>query len=290
MSIPSLFSLQHLFSDEAQCIHFLFQKGIFYSEKSCPDCVNSMVLYINRKSFVCPKKNCRREISIKKSSFFEKHTLPCHKILFLGYLWLTKVSSSSIHQLTNHGKTRISNYMKYFRQLIYNTIDEDDTIIGGPGIIVQIDESKLGKRKYHRGHRVNGVWVIGGVEKTDERKAFIIPVANRSADTLLSIISLHVKPGSIIYTDGWKGYCRLSSSLGFTHQTVNHKRYFIDPITLVNTNTIEGTWNGIKLCVSPRNRVRRNIEDHLFEFIWRRKNHENLWEAFIHALSDTLYE
>jgi hypothetical protein len=32
--------------------------------------------------------------------------------------------------------------------------------------IVEVDESKFGKRKYHRGHRVEGVWVIGGVERT----------------------------------------------------------------------------------------------------------------------------
>jgi hypothetical protein len=29
------------------------------------------------------------------------------------------------------------------------------------GIIVEVDETKLGKRKYYRGHRVVKVWVIG---------------------------------------------------------------------------------------------------------------------------------
>ena len=35
--------------------------------------------------------------------------------------------------------------------------------IGEDGIIVEIDESKFGKRKYNRGHRVDGCWVLGGV-------------------------------------------------------------------------------------------------------------------------------
>ena len=43
--------------------------------------------------------------------------------------------------------------------------------IGGPGIIVELDESKFAKRKFNQGHRVvNQDWVFGGVERTPERK------------------------------------------------------------------------------------------------------------------------
>ena len=34
--------------------------------------------------------------------------------------------------------------------------------IGGQGKIVQIDETKVGKRKYNRGRMVEGHWIIGG--------------------------------------------------------------------------------------------------------------------------------
>ena len=59
--------------------------------------------------------------------------------------------------------------------------------IGGPGKTVQIDESKVGNRKYHRGHRVEGQWVFGGIEE-DTRKCFLVPVEDRSEATLLPII------------------------------------------------------------------------------------------------------
>ena len=35
-------------------------------------------------------------------------------------------------------------------------------MIGGPGKHVEIDKSKFGKRKYNRGHFVEGQLVIGG--------------------------------------------------------------------------------------------------------------------------------
>ena len=38
-------------------------------------------------------------------------------------------------------------------------------MIGGPGVEVEIDESKFGKRKYNRGRQVEGHWVFGGVER-----------------------------------------------------------------------------------------------------------------------------
>ena len=39
-----------------------------------------------------------------------------------------------------------------------------DRRIGGKGVKVLIDEAKLGKRKYNRGHRVNMVWIFRGIE------------------------------------------------------------------------------------------------------------------------------
>lgn len=50
----------------------------------------------------------------------------------------------------------------FCREILLNAVFQPKTKLGGPGIEVQIDESKFGRRKYYRGHRVEGVWVFGG--------------------------------------------------------------------------------------------------------------------------------
>ena len=59
--------------------------------------------------------------------------------------------------------------------------------IEGYGKRVQIDESKFGKRKYHRGHRIEGQWVFGGIEE-GSRKNFLVCVEKRDARTLIPLI------------------------------------------------------------------------------------------------------
>jgi hypothetical protein len=76
-------------------------------------------------------------------------------------------------------------------------------------VIVEIDESKFGKRKYNKGHCFDGVWGIDGVERTNNRLMFVETVEKRATTTPMEVISRHVASGSIIYTDLWKEYSQL---------------------------------------------------------------------------------
>ena len=286
MSVPALFSIEHIFASENECISFLFEEGILYEPTRCERC--SSKLYRDKIRFCCLNKKCRKSVSIFKDSFFAKNHIDCNKAMMIGYLWLCKSSYTSIRMITGHSPGTISSYMRFFREMVIDTLRDSCQKIGGKGIVVEIDESKFGKRKNYRGRRVDGVWVIGGVEKTSEKRCFLKKVKKRDWDTIQKVIKRYVKKGSIVGTDCWPGYDKLRKS-GVFHETVNHSKHFKDPDSGVHINTIEGTWNGIKLQISPRNRNKCLIEGHLFEFIWRRSNKGNLWEAFIDALRSTAY-
>ena len=283
---PSFSTLAGVLINENTCKQWLIQNGIVDSISTCSSCGDDV--RIEDSLWRCRSRRCRKTSSIYKGSFFSLSKLSCAKVLQIGYFWLGGGNHSQIVNYTGCSKPTVTAYMGYYRQLVASSLDSEDTTIGGDGIIIELDESKFGKRKFHRGHRVEGVWVFGGVKRTPERRAFAEVVADRSASTLREVILRHVRPGSIVYTDLWRGYSDLES-IGLLHDTVNHSLHFVSP-TGVHTNAIEGTWNGIKLGVPPRNRNQQDMTPCLLDFIWRRKHSRDLWNGLIEVFKNVSYD
>eukprot|EP00731_Ephydatia_muelleri_P013452 Em0007g762a len=138
----------------------------------------------------CPNKCCRKVKSIRHDSWFSQSHLTLEQILEVTFLWTEDMPGETVR------KRVCAVYM-----------DQIETEkIGGVGKVVEIDESKFGKRKYNRGRRREGQWVLGGVERgSDEMFMQIVPSA-----TLLPVIIANVKPGTEIHTDEWRSYARLN--------------------------------------------------------------------------------
>jgi len=93
----------------------------------------------------------------------------------------------------------------------------------------------FGRLKYHREHPIKGQWVFRGVER-DSGRTYLVPVPDRTADTLEAIIRAWILPGTTVISDNWASYRNLESQ-GFTHLTVKHSNQFVDPDTGGHTNT-----------------------------------------------------
>ena len=96
-------------------------------------------------------------------------------------------------------------------------------IIGGPGHIVEIDESKFSERRNNRGIRVVGKWILSGYNRT-RYECFLVECSHNKRDrhTLLCLIKDRVEPGATILTDCWRAYNALPQH-DYTHLTVIHQ-------------------------------------------------------------------
>ena len=102
-------------------------------------------------------------------------------------------------------------------------------------------------------------------------------------------IKNHIKPGSVIYSDSWRGYNRDELiEAGFSHFTVNHRYNFIDPETAANTQKVERLWGSAKWRNKKhRGTARHHLESYLAEFMCRQEaKQENFFDWILKTISN----
>nr|XP_049701791.1 uncharacterized protein LOC126055654 [Helicoverpa armigera] len=123
------------------------------------------------------------------------------------------LSSATINDWFNHCREAVVSYQKNKKALAGK--------IGGLGKIVQIDENKFGKRKYNKGRRIEGHWILGMIQDgSEDLRLEVCPDNLRSTEILVPLIQKHVAEGTIIHTD-WRAYDCLGDH-GYIHHKMNH--------------------------------------------------------------------
>ena len=110
------------------------------------------------------------------------------------------------------------------REICSNYLVNHPVTLGGPGVVVQINETVMSKRKHSRDHIVPEHWVFGGIH-TEQKIGFLDFLSDRSAATLLPIIERVIRPGSTIHSDQWvtyNGVANIPVNPVFVHHTVIH--------------------------------------------------------------------
>ncbi|CAB9519037.1 Inherit from opiNOG: protein Hydra magnipapillata [Seminavis robusta] len=154
--------------------------------------------------------------------------------MYFLYLFICGTTYTAIRSMFQWSPNTVTDWFRFAQQLIGEMVLEtmENYQIGGPGVEVEIDESKFGKRKYHYGHRVEGVWVFGGVERTPERKCFLVAVPDREKPTLEALVKDFILPGSIIVSDKFPSYEDLEGKEDFWYQ---HEVVSVCDLALVQT-------------------------------------------------------
>ena len=129
---------------------------------------------------------------------------------------------------------------------------------------IEADESAVGGRKYHRGHRSRKggiIWVCGGValdrsdvsyffarvtEQLDDSPVGFDVICSGKEDLQPQLQWLLDHDG-VLVSDCWKGY----DGTTIHHEKVNHKIEFVNPDG-ATTNHIEAYWRVVKLELKKR--------------------------------------
>lgn len=241
--------------------------------------------------FRCSNQGCRARHSLIINSFFENLHFPLYKYIFIFYYW---ASQTPLHIAVEHlGISLVSliSHYNFCRDICSWKLIQQPIRLGGPGIVVQIDESVFVKAKYNIGHAMQRQqrWVFG-IYDTITKQGYITFVNSRDEATLLPIIEQVVIPGSIIHSDQWAAYngiSRLPHPQPYQHLTVNHSVNFVDPQTGVHTNQVESMWARAKRRFKIMNGTYEHlIPSYLDEFMWRERFGQNASTAYDNLLAD----
>lgn len=297
----NIFSLyEHITSTEEKCLVFLKNnKLIPLDDTPCPKCKTKCS---KRKGVLkyrlCKEKDrkcnlrlicsggggCKYRVSPFTGTFFDGSTcrLPLQKVLQIIYFFLHQYRLCDARRENEVSENTITDYYNYCREVCAVSLTSENCVLGGPGEVVEIDESKFFKRKYNKGRVLSAQqegWVFGGIQRST-KECFMVRVKDRSKETLLPLIRKYIKPGTTIISDEWKAYSQLQQH-GYQHNTVCHKVNFVNPQNKeVHTQNIENSWRYAKNTYPERYTSEQLRDSYLQEFLYRRKHKDNLIPQF----------
>ncbi|KAF7682551.1 hypothetical protein CDIK_4475 [Cucumispora dikerogammari] len=144
----------------------------------------------------------KREIGIRKNSIFFGLRLSLKTIVMILYLWSRGTPIKDIiHEL------EVSfDGVKFVLGVIRLKLKQQENLKFGDSVcIVEVDETKLTKRKGNVGRVTETIWCVGEICRV-HKKFFYEHVKKRSAVILHDILKRHVRLESTVITDEWRGY------------------------------------------------------------------------------------
>lgn len=167
-----------LIKTEEDAIKFAQDVGLIKETVIC--CFKPMSLRLNNGLknhgyyLRCNKRECRKEISIRKNTIFEGSHLTITQILMIIYYFINdQTSFLSIKKNTGiKCNETIVEWLNNCRRICLQYFAKHPTVIGGPGVAVEVDEAVLVKRKYNRGRAVRAQWIFCAYEVLSKKAFF----------------------------------------------------------------------------------------------------------------------
>lgn len=283
-------------ASESSILNWMMSKQLVQERLLCANCQVPMQIKktrdnVNGFNWRCMNYECNSYQTTRAlflSGIFKQMKLPLRKTLKALVYLLNMETLADVSKYVNVNKTTVTKLKTLVVETIQQHFATNPIRLGGPGVVVHVDETMLTHTvRSHRGRapRVQ-VWAITIVDTSfTPSRGYAKIVPSRDAQTLLPIIFNVVREGSIIHTDEWASYRQLTNSIQYEHRTVSHKYHFVDPETGVHIQNAESFNNKLKLAIKKARGVREDRRQgflDLFLFVELFKN--SSFDEFLRSL------
>jgi len=246
--MPSVISDKH-FHDERAAYAYI-EARIWPNGPVCPHCGNAdpsrMKLFAGKSTRLGVRQcnECRKPFTVKVGTIFESSHVPLRVWLQAIHLICSSKKGISSNQLHRIFRVTLKTAWFMSHRLREAMRSGDLTIMGGPGSIVEIDETFIGNiaaMPKHRGYAHKHA-VMSLVERGGKVRSF--HVAGTSAAHLVPILRANIAKETAVMTDEAGQYAHLGKEFA-SHEYVNHSvgEYGRGDI---HTNTLEGFYSVFK--------------------------------------------
>lgn len=241
---PTLRQFQARFPTEDSCLDHLFQ--VRYAGTDCPKCARPLKYsrVKGRRAYQC--NWCANQLYPTAGTPFDRTRTSLRDWFFVMFLFTTTRNGVAAKRVEREiGVTYKTAWRMCHEVRKYMAALDSDDPLGGPGSVVEVDETAIGgTAKGSRGRYVgNKPMVLGMLEKDGELVTRVVP--NVKMHNLVPVVHEHILPGTHIHTDALPSYQHLGKQ-GYRHSIVRHqwKEYVGSEGQTVNR--IEGFWSILK--------------------------------------------
>jgi transposase len=271
----TLMEFMREFPNDAACLDWLWRNR--YSEDGtealCPKCEQPRAFKRyqtgqQRQSWTCTA--CGHHLHPTAGTIFHKSSTSLHLWFYAMYLMTSTRCGISAKQLERElGVTYKTAWrMAYLIRHKLMTQDAGPFTNGAP---VEMDEAYIGGREKWTPGRPSETSKKAPVFGMVQRRGRVVALATQSVKsaTLLPHVQERVLPGTMIYSDEFRGYDPLTQ-MGYGHQRIRHsEKVYVSGD--VHTNTIEGFWSLVKRGIDGvyHSVSKKHLQGYLNEYAWR---------------------
>ena len=268
------------FSDEDKAIE-LIERLMWPEGAVCPHCRETEKQY--RLTGKTTRKGlwkcgaCRKQYTVKVGTIFEDSHIPLTKWLMVIYMMCSSKKGISAKQVQRSiGVSYKSAWHLCHRIRLAMTREPLAGLLGGPGRIVEVDETYIGGKAGNNRRRrkpTKKMIVMTLIDREGEARTFHVPNARKGI--MQSVVAPNVNGQATIVTDEHMSYTGLHKRFA-GHLTIDHSKTFVRGL-IIHTNFAESYHSLLKRAILGTHH--HISEHHLSRYLREREFHWNRRKA-----------